>query len=352
MSLTEKLIKNSTIKSTSMIANSDAFNKDAPSPTVVPMVNVALSGSFDGGLTTGITTIAGPSRHFKSTVALLLIRAYLDKHKDAVVLFYDSEFGSPEEYFKAFNIDTSRIVHTPVMNIEELKFDLVTQLETNIEKKDKVIILIDSIGNLASKKEIADALDGSSKADMTRAKQLKSLYRMITPYMTMKQVPLVQIAHTYDTQEMFSKKVVSGGTGIMYSSDNIWIMGRQQEKEGKDLAGYKFIINVEKSRFVKEKSKIPIEVSFKGGLRIYGGLLDVAVESGHVVKPSMGWYTRPCVEDDGKFREKQTRNEEFWKPVLEQQDFRDFVKNKYKLVTGSLIQSDDIDMETGEINEY
>ena len=79
---------------------------------------------------------------------------------------------------------------------------------------------------------------------------------------------------------------VGGGTGSYYSADNIYILGRQQEKEGTEVVGYNFIINVEKSRHVKEKSKIPVSVSFDGGISKWSGLLDLALESGHVIKPS------------------------------------------------------------------
>ena len=116
--------------------------------------------------------------------------AYLKEHKDAVLLFYDSEFGSPQSYFEAFGIDTSRVLHTPITDVEQLKFDLVGQLD-NIDRKDKVIIVIDSIGNLASKKELEDALNEKSVADMSRAKAIKGLFRMVTPYLTMKDVPLL-----------------------------------------------------------------------------------------------------------------------------------------------------------------
>ena len=109
----------------------------------------------------------------------LWLVAYLEAHKDAVMLFYDSEFGSPQAYFQQFGIDTSRVLHTPITNVEELKFDLISQLE-GIDKKDKVIVVIDSIGNLASKKEMDDAINEKSVADMSRAKQLKSLFRMCT----------------------------------------------------------------------------------------------------------------------------------------------------------------------------
>ena len=245
--LLEKLRKSGSIKSTKLTDSSLFTDKDMV-PTMVPMVNVALSGKLDGGITRGLTVLAGPSKHFKTAFGLLMMKAYMDKYPEAICLFYDSEFGTPEHYFSSLKIDTDRVLHIPIKNVEELKFDLVKQLEEfNIE--DKVYIMIDSIGNLASKKEVDDARDEKSVADMTRAKQLKSLFRMITPYLTLRDVPLIAVNHTYETQEMFSKQVVSGGTGIMYSSDNVWIIGRRQQKKGTELEGYDFIINVEKSRF-------------------------------------------------------------------------------------------------------
>ena len=158
----------------------------------------------------------------------------------------------------------------PVYNVEELKFDIVAQLE-GMDKKDDVIIVIDSIGNLASKKEMDDAINEKSVADMSRAKALKGLFRMCTPYLAMKNIPMLAVNHTYQEIGLFPKQIVSGGTGIYYSANNIWILGRRQNKTGTEVTGYDFIINVEKSRYVKEKSKIPISVSWEGGIEKYSG---------------------------------------------------------------------------------
>jgi len=266
MSLLDKLKKSSRSAGVSVLSESKLFSEKELTTTPVPMINVALSGSVDGGLASGLTVLAGPSKHFKTSFALLMAAAYLKKHDDAVLMFYDSEFGSPQSYFESFGIDTSRVLHTPVTNIEELKFDIVHQLN-EIDRKDKVIVVIDSVGNIASKKEVEDAENMKSVADMTRAKALKGLFRMITPTLTLKDIPLLAINHTYMEQGMFPKAVVSGGTGVMYSADNVWIIGRQQEKDGTEIKGYHFVINVEKSRFVKEKSKIPISVSWEGGIK-------------------------------------------------------------------------------------
>ncbi|NDH39599.1 MAG: recombinase RecA, partial [Gammaproteobacteria bacterium] len=157
--------------------------------------------------------------------------SYMKEHEDAVMLFYDTEFGSPQSYFESFDIDPARVIHTPIANVEELKFDLINQLE-NIERGEKVIVVIDSIGNVASKKELEDAMNEKSVADMTRAKALKSLFRMATPYLKMKNIPLLGINHTYKEIGLFPKDIVSGGTGGVYAADNIWIVGRRQEKDG------------------------------------------------------------------------------------------------------------------------
>ena len=343
MGIMDKLKKNSRIKETSILSKSKLFSNKDLVTTPVPMINVALSGDPDGGLSSGLTVLAGPSKHFKTSFGLLMAAAYLDKYEDAVLLFYDSEFGSPQQYFESFGINASRVLHTPITNVEELKFDIVNQLE-NIEREDKVIIMIDSIGNLASKKELEDAKNEKSVADMSRAKALKGLFRMCTPYLTLRDIPLLAVNHTYQEIGLFPKAVVSGGTGIYYSADNIWIIGRQQEKKGMEILGYNFIINVEKSRFVREKSKIPISVTWEGGIETYSGLLGAAMDGGYVIKPSNGWYSRVDKStgevEEKKCREKDTLKKEFWDVVFETTDFKAFLKKKYEVGHVEMIKSE------------
>ena len=200
---------------------------------------------------------------------------------------------------------------------------------------------------ISSKKEVEDALEQKSAADMTRAKQLKSLFRMVTPHLTLKDIPMVVVNHTYKEIGMFPKDIVGGGTGSYYSADNIFILGRQQEKDGTELTGYNFIINVEKSRYVKEKSKIPVSVSFDGGISKFSGLLDLALESGHVTKPKAGWYQKAGEEKN--YREKDTDNKDFWMSILLDKTFYEFVKTKYSIGVGNMIASDDLDKALEEL---
>ncbi len=339
MSIMDKLKKNSKLSHTEVLSESKFFTEKDMVTTDVPMLNVALSGSVEGGLAPGLTVLAGPSKHFKTSFALMIASAYLKKYSEAVMLFYDSEFGSPQSYFKQFDIDTSRVLHTPITNVEELKFDMIGQLEA-LDRKDKVIVVIDSVGNLASKKEMEDAINEKSVADMSRAKALKGLFRMTTPYLAMKDIPLLAVNHTYQEIGLFPKAVVSGGTGIYYSADNIWIIGRQQDKKGTEIKGYHFIINVEKSRFVKEKSKIPISVTWEGGVSKFSGLLDVALAGGHVTKPSNGWYQRKG--EESKVREAGTLEESFWEPIFADTDFKEFIKKQYSIGHTAPVEMEEI----------
>lgn len=355
MSLMDKLIKNSTIKATAPIMESKVYGKKEMCPTPVPMVNVALSGRLDGGLIPGLLMLAGPSKHFKSAFALLMAASYQKKHPDGVIIFYDSEFGTPQSYFESFGIDMDRVVHTPITDVEQLKHDIASQLK-EIEKGDKVCVVIDSIGNLASQKEAQDAIDGKSVADMTRAKQLKSLFRIVTPHLNLKDLPMIVVNHTYKEIGLFPKDIVSGGTGSYYSADAIWIIGRQQEKDGKEVSGYHFVINIEKSRHVREKSKIPITVTYEGGISKWSGLLDIAEQGGFIRKPKVGWYeainpeTGEVLTDSLKRAKEISNNGEFWTMMMEKTSLANYIKSKYTVASGSLIEGDapKEEVETGD----
>lgn len=271
--LLEKLKKNSTIKETEILNKSKFFSKKDLIQTAVPMVNVALSGSLEGGLSPGLTVFAGPSKHFKTAFSLLLAKSYLDKYEDAVILFYDSEFGSPQSYFDNFGINTEKVLHTPITDIEQLKFDIMSQLN-NIERGDRVMIVIDSVGNLASKKEVEDALEGKSVADMTRAKQMKSLFRMVTPHLTIKDIPMVVVNHTYSEIGLFPKQIVSGGcivagTRIMLDTGETKVV--EEFKVGdivKTLVGPKEVTHTWNPDTLENGEPECFEIEFEDGYKV------------------------------------------------------------------------------------
>jgi len=184
---------------------------------------------------------------------------------------------------------------------------------------------------------------------MSRAKALKSLFRIVTPHLNLKDIPLIAVNHTYQEIGLFPKAIVSGGTGIYYSADAIWIIGRRQEKVGTEITGYHFVINIEKSRHVKEKSKIPISVSWDGGIVKWSGLMEVAEKGGYLNKPKVGWYeainpeTGEVISDKLMRAKEVNDNKEFWLKMFEETNFGQYIKDAFTVGgSGAIMRDDDI----------
>lgn len=333
--LMSKMMSIGSVSGASIMADSVFFTKQDMVTTSLPILNIAFSGELDGGMTPGLTVIAGESKSFKSALSLFCMKAYMDKYPKAIAIFYDTEFGITNDYLKTFGIDPKRVLHIPVEHIEQLKFDIMKKLES-IKRGDKIFFLVDSIGQISSKKEVDDTNDEKSVTDMTRAKSLRSMLKLVTIQLTKKDIPCIMVNHVYKTQEMYAKTVIPGGTAVMYSSNQIFVISRSQEKDGDELTGYKFTITIEKSRFIREKSKLPLNVSFTNGISKWSGLFDLALESGHITKPKVGWYH--MTDDDGviittkSIRQADLNCDEYLGQIIKRQSFKDFIIKKYKLV--------------------
>ncbi|MCK5020090.1 MAG: recombinase RecA [Candidatus Peribacteraceae bacterium] len=338
-SLMERMLKNEGQYS-SVLADSDFFEKKMIATTPIPVINIALSGSINGGFNSGPTLVCGESRTFKTGICLLNLKTFLDTYEDGIANFYDNEFGAAS-LFKAFGIDTKRVIHKPFKDIEELKHIISLDLEELDGRNDKIFMMIDSIGQAASRKEREDAVSDNVVADMTRAKALNSFWRIVTPQLTLKNVPLFGINHSYKTLERFSKDVMSGGTKGLLAADTVWFTTRAQiKKEGGPLEGWTFKLKAYKSRYIKEGSIIPYEILYDGGFSTYGGLFEIALVLGFVQAPKQGWYIRPMVEGDKSWRKAECTTEEWWQPILEDAEFHDAVENLYKLDNGLLIKQE------------
>lgn len=308
-------------------------NKAEYAPTIVPMLNVALSGKWDGGLYPGITMLAGPSKMGKTFIGLVFVKAYLDKYPDSYCVFIDSELGANVNYFENLGIDMDRIIHIPIKNIEEAKFQTIQLLE-DLNTEDKVIFFFDSIGNVASKKELEDAISEKSVADMSRAKQLKSFFRMITPYVNWKQFPFVAINHTYESMDMFNPSPkIGGGTGAIYAADTIFVLSKSKEKDGSDVVGFNFTLRVEKSRCIREGTKFKLTAIFGEGIDKQSDLFDFALDKGYITSPSKGFYQKhEKYGDPKKYRASEFDfNDEIWKDILADEDFRIDYEKSYRL---------------------
>lgn len=337
-SLISRIIKASgnehadTLQNSEVINNKDFFN------TKIPGINIALGGELDGAMNPGVLQIVGESKSFKTLFMLVLAKGYLDKYPDSVMVLFDSEHGAAKEYFSSLGIDPNRVVHLPITSVEDLRGQ-INKILSETKRGDKVFFGVDSIGLLASNKEIKDAISGNEAADMTRAKALNSFFRTIVSQLPLLDVPMVIVNHSYDSIGGFiPTKIVKGGKGGYLAANDIWMITRAVDREkggDKELLGYKFTIWIEKSRKVREKSKVPIMVSFDGGIDKYSGLLDIAEEGKFLaitnkVKGHFDYNGGSCTNEE--------QANAFFEKLLASPEFAAYVRTTYKQAGKQLIQ--------------
>lgn len=244
--------------------------------TPLPIFNIALSGKIDGGLTPGVTILAGKSGVGKTLLSWLGAASFQRKYPDGIVLFYDSEFGTKKEYLQGLGIDVSRVIHIPVTDIEQLNFDIMAKLDV-IDPGEKVYILMDSLGQIASKKEVEDALAEKSVQDMSRAKKMKALFRQITPIIAKKELFFIGIAHTYEGQGLFATTEIAGGC-LVKGTKVIMYDGTFREIE-----------NIKVGDFVKVKNGIEKVINTWTPETLENGypeIYEIEFEDGYIVRCS------------------------------------------------------------------
>ncbi len=364
-SLASRLIKSAGKKSLAVAMSASNYGeKTVIAQTQVPILNVMMGGSLDGGITCGVTQVVGDSRTFKSNLLVEIGVTFIEANPEAVVIVFDCEFGIMKAFENRVGANKAlldRIVHVPFEDIEDMKFQLVKMLE-DVQRNEPVMFIIDSISQVASKKEVENSLNDNSAADMTRAREMNSFFRMVTPKLNLRNIPLYAINSFYDdTSSQWAEPIIKGGKQSFLSSDNIWFVTRSQDKDDatKELLGWNFNYSMMKSRFCKEKAKMTIHVTYAGGIDPLSGLVELARESGHLLIPTQGFYQFNAEKlgpntPDKKFRLKEIMaTPELFQPVLKSPSFREFVADKFSLsnMTVGVQKVVEFDEETGEVKE-
>jgi RecA/RadA recombinase len=253
--------------------------------TGVYLLDAALSAKMLGGgiSTNRITAFAGESGAGKSFLAYSCAK---HAQKDGYsVIYIDTEQAVDLEDLPKFGIDPSlekfRLIRSN--KVEDVNM-LLTQLLDDLKEQKlagfelpKLMIVLDSLGQMASNKEKADLLKGDIKQDMTKAKALGSLFRSINTDLGYLDIPLLVCNHTYLTLDMFPKSVLKGGNGLLYSASVIGFMSKSQLKTGQEddmdlgASGISVLFKTQKNRLAKPK-KIRFDISFANGMNPYTGL--------------------------------------------------------------------------------
>ncbi len=225
-------------------------------------LNAVFSGDLFGGIPNNRTIcLAGDSGTGK-TFLLLNMVAQAQK-MGYYVVYYDTEGAVDVDNIQAFGVDPEKFDHQPVSDIAKFRTSITTMVKKLMEAKEKgyktpkIFVALDSLGMLATTKEIDDAISGNTAADMTRAKSIRSLFRIITSDLTGLGIPFVFTNHTYASTGMFPTVNLSGGGGLIYSASVILALSKAQIKEGTIQTGIIVTVKTLKNRFGK-----PIPIKF------------------------------------------------------------------------------------------
>ncbi len=240
-------------------------------------LNALLSGSMYGGVPSNkITCLAGSESVGKTFFALSIAKNFLDTNKDSLILYFESEGALTTAMITDRDLDPERFVVFPVATVEEFRTQCL-KLIAGIPAETKVMIFLDSLGNLSTRKEMEDSESGSDKRDMTRAPMIRGTFRTLALKMSTKNIPLIITNHTYDkVGSMFPSKEISGGGGIKYAASVIVTLGKRKVKDGTEVMGNIIKCKLVKGRFTKEESVIETMLDYQTGLDKYFGLVAIA----------------------------------------------------------------------------
>ena len=287
--------------------------------------NALLSGSIYGGMPSNkITAIAGEAATGKTFFALGIVKTFLDKNKDAGVIYFESESALTKELVESRGIDSSRMVIVPVATVQEFRHQSIKVIDKYLEQDEKnrkpLMFVLDSLGMLSTTKEMEDTAEGKETRDMTRSQIVKAAFRVLTLKLGKAKVPMIMTNHTYDViGSMFPQKEMGGGSGLKYAASNIVYLSKRKEKDGKEVIGNIIHCKNYKSRLTKENALIDVRLTYKDGLDKYYGLLELAIK--HNIFKSVS--TRIELPDGSKQYAKTINNEPskfFTKDVLAQID--------------------------------
>lgn len=133
------------------------------------------------------------------------------------IIYCDSEAAIDLDNVVKFGINPEYFRYQPINTPHEFRYFVANLIDQIKESKKtgaevpKIMIVLDSLGNLSTEKSKRDALSGSEKKDMTKQQELKSLFANVTMDLAEHKIPFIITAHTYESVTSFFPKSVMGG---------------------------------------------------------------------------------------------------------------------------------------------
>jgi len=314
-------------------------------------LNLLISANIKGGIPDNrITQLVGDPGTTKSYLAKKIMKDAISKGWR--VAYCDTEGDLDIQDFEKDGLDISKIL--PVEEIDDaskLRSKLVNIINY-VPANAKLMIVIDSLGNTASLKETEDALSGEDKADMTRAKILKSMFRIITRKAFKKRIPIIVVNHQYDSQGGYIQtKQIGGGSGSLYNSSIILELNKRQLKtdDNKEHIGINVRVKSKKNRFAKILKEIEFDLPFSEGILRYSKFDELCVEYGICRKAAGGSAGMSLIFGEGTPKEEKVsiRNlsDSVWEDLINKFNISELLAEQFRYAKVDIEKFLDIDDE-------
>jgi RecA/RadA recombinase len=264
-------------------------------------LNALVSGSIYGGWPKGrVSALAGAEGTGKTFAAMSAISEFLQTNPDGNVLYFETEGAISKQQLKAHGIDTTRVGYIPISVIEDFKTQMCKVIDKyrQIPKDERMplLVVLDSLGMMTTRKEAEDSLSGKEKKDMTRPGAIRSVFRTITLDAALLGITILMTNHTYEVIGSYvPTKEMAGGGGLKYAASTIVFLSKAKDRDSqKEVVGANVTCKLVKGRLTKEDKKIKTNISFETGLNRYEGLLPIAHEAKLVEKKGNKWVFPNC----------------------------------------------------------
>ena len=269
-------------------------------------LNAVLSGSIYGGVPNNkVTAFAGESSTGKTFFVLGIVKQFLDANPEGGVIYFDTEAAVTKNMMETRGVDTKRVVISEPDTIQKFRhtaLQIIEKYGAQPEAKRKpMMMVLDSLGQLSSTKEMEDTAEGKETKDMTKSATLKATFRVLNLKLAKIGVPLLVTNHVYDVVGAYiPTKEMSGGSGLKYTASTIVYLSKRKDKDGTEVVGNIVKVKLQKSRLTKENSQVEVKITYSKGLDRYYGLLDIAEKHGIIKKVSTRYELSNGVKVFGK----------------------------------------------------
>lgn len=261
--------------------------------------NALLSGSIYGGAPNNkVLALAGESSTGKTFFALGMVRRFLSDNPTGAVFYFDTEAAVTKSMMEERGIDSERVIVSEPDTIQRFRHTAIQILDNYakavaINQAPPMLMVLDSLGQLSTTKEVEDTAEGKETRDMTKAQLIKATFRVLNLKLAKVNVPMIITNHVYDVIGSYvPMKEMGGGSGLKYTASQIVFLSKKKDRDGKDVVGNIIRCRLIKSRFTKENKDVEVKLSYTTGLDRYFGMLELA-EKYDIIKKVSTRYELP-----------------------------------------------------------